>query len=349
MPATIFLHIGANKTGSSAIQYFFKMNRQVLIKKGVLYPVAGCVGNAHYGLSKLLGFVYGTPKPVDLMSKQLVELAEAFRDEVGASSAKSVVISSESFVMEKSVEAVQRFFSGYDVKVVVYVRRHDKWWPSAYNQAVRMVADPPWGRNFDSYLRFHKNKAVYQSKCNLRHLVERWAMVFGKENMIVRPYETQQNQPGLVSDFMCAIGRPDLGVDLAPENQRVNDSVDMNTLFLIDAFQRAKVGPDIRRRLIEYVMANRKAPEGAGAIDSKVLLELVEENMDDYEYIAREYLGRPDGRLFYDPLPNPDIPCGKLKKPRIEDVVESVVAAVMGVLGEAAPDGADSKMTRVKP
>ncbi len=40
------------------------------------------------------------------------------------------------------------------------------------------------------------------------------------------------------------------------------------------------------------------------SIEPELLLSLVEQNQDDYEYIAREYLGREDGRLFYDPLPD---------------------------------------------
>lgn len=329
MPATVFLHIGANKTASSAIQCFFNENRGKLAEDGILYPVSGRIKNAHYGVSRLLGFVQGKPAPVDLMSRPLVELSEALSDEVTSSGAKHVVISSEYFVVPKSVEAVRSFFANYDVKVVVYVRRHDKWWPSAYNQAVRTVVNPPWGRGFKSYLNFYRNLGPCPSRAAYRLLLDRWAKVFGKKNIIVRPYEEQQNKPSIIHDFMRAIGCSDVATGLATISKRVNDSVDMKTLALVEAFQRAKIDPDIRARLITYAFENKKASAGVVLADPALLLGVVRQNEGDYEYIAREYLGRTDGRLFYEPIPDPDMPWQKVKPPRPEEIVESVVA-VMG-------------------
>ena len=325
MSETIFLHIGANKTGSSAIQSFFNLNRDVLAKQGVLYPLAGCVGEAHYGLSTLLGFVHGKHQPIDLMSKPLVEIAQSLKNEILSCNAESVVISSESFVLPKSVETVRSFFSDYDVKVVVYVRRHDKWLPSSYNQAVRMVVNPPWGRGFKSYVNFHKKMGPCPSRGDYRLLLERWAKVFGKDNMIIRPYERQQNQPNIFSDFMRAIGRADVTDAVGTMEHRVNDSVDMGTLAYIEAFQRAKIDQDVRARLIKYVLENRKPVENCAVIDPALLLSIVEQNNEVYEYIAREYLGRDDGRLFYDPLPDASSPWKKIKQPSPADVVELVV------------------------
>lgn len=336
MSATIFLHIGANKTGSSAIQSIFNRNRDSLLGRGVLYPHTGCVGEAHYGLSTLLGFVHGKPHPIDLMSKPLVELSELLRNEITSSGAESVVLSSESFVLPKSVETVRSFFSDYDVKVVVYVRRHDKWLPSSYNQAVRMVVDPPWGRGFKSYVNFQKKMGPCPSRGDYRILLDRWAKVFGKNNMIVRPYERQQNNPGIFFDFMRAIGRSDVMDGIGALECRVNDSVDAQTLAFIEAFQRARIDSELRARLIKFALDNRRTADGTNvaAIDPSLLLSIVEQNNDMYEYIAREYLGRDDGRLFYDPLPDATSPWKKIKQPSPAEVVEFVVR----VMGDGAAE-----------
>lgn len=38
----LILHIGTHRTGTSALQQFFLMNRHVLDKNGVYYPLTGC-------------------------------------------------------------------------------------------------------------------------------------------------------------------------------------------------------------------------------------------------------------------------------------------------------------------
>lgn len=328
MSATIYLHIGANKTGSSALQSVFNKHRDKLVEQGLLYPVSGCVGDAHYGVSSLLGFYHGKPKPIDLMSKPLVELSDALRSEIERNNAESVVISSESFVLPKSVDTVRNFFAGYDVKIVVYVRRHDKWWPSAYNQAVRMVVSPPWGRGFNSYLNYHNNLGPCPSRGGYRLLLDRWSGVFGKENMIVRPYEKQQNEPGIFADFCRAIGHEGDVNEYSGNNLRMNDSVDATTLSFIETFQRARISPDVREKLIKYASCIGRGAEGEVAIDPEILLNLVHQNQAEYEYIAREYLGRTNGVLFYDPLPDVSVPWRKIKQPSPADVVELVVSVM---------------------
>lgn len=326
MAETIYLHIGANKTGSSAIQHYLNSNRALLIGNGILYPVSGCMGDAHYKLSNLLGFVQGESKAVDFQSKSLIGLYDSIRKEIDVCDLDKIVFSSEYFVLPESIEVVRKFFVDFNIKIIVYVRRHDKWWPSSYNQAVRTVVNPPWGRGFRSYLNYYRKIKSCSSRGDYRLLLDRWAEVFGKENIIVRPYEFQQNKPNIISDFLRAIGREDALFHITPRSQRVNDSVDMTTLALVDAFQRAKIDPGIRSRLIRYVLDNKIGNGVDVSIEPELLLSLVEQYQDDYEYIAREYLGREDGVLFYDPLPDTSVPWKKIKQPSPAEIVELVIS-----------------------
>lgn len=322
MQKTVYLHIGANKTGSSAIQNFCNSNRSSLLSAGLLYPVTGCVGDAHYGISSVLGFAHGSKNPTDRTSKAMTLLRTALRTEVERSGVRDVVISSEFFVLPKSVESVMSFFDGYLVKVVIYVRRHDKWWPSAYNQAVRTVVTPPWGRGFQSYMKFFMQKQPCPSRAAFRMLVDRWAAVFGKDNLIVRPYESQQNMPGIAADFFGAIGHERVVDGLLIRENRVNDSVDYTTLAYVDMIQRARLDEDLRAALIEFVTSRKSDSKEAMSVDPALLCKLVRQNQDDYEYIAKEYLGREDGRLFYDELPDPGMPWLKPKQPKPSEVIE---------------------------
>lgn len=319
----IYLHIGTNKTGTSAIQQLLNRKREELKEFGLLYPAAGCRGEAHYGLSDSLGFVHGPP--ADTAGEKL-SLRQALEKEVRFSQARSVVFSSENFVLRRAIQPVFDFFAPYEVRVIVYLRRHDGWWESAYCQAVKMVADPPWGRNLEAYIRYQKRKNPKYG--DYRDLLDRWAQVFGKERIVVRPYERQQNQPDIAADFLRAIGEGRLAESFGLRSERVNESTSFEALNLVDTYQRARIEPALRARLIKYVLGLPKKADGSSLASPELRRRLVDENAADYAYIAREYLGREDGRLFLDPLPDPKEPWLAPKQPSRVSIVEETLKAL---------------------
>jgi hypothetical protein len=246
--------------------------------------------------------------------------------EVTASAAPYVLISSEIFVLPRKIEPVKEFFKDYDVRVLVYLRRHDTWWESAYNQAVKTVANPRWRKGVEAFSKFTKRKNSNHG--NYRALVDRWAAVFGKENIIVRPYEHQQNQPHIVADLFTSMGLASIAQQLAVEPERENESLSFFALNLIDIYQRADIAPEIRSRLLNYVLTQSEKSPRYSAAPPKLRRQLVDENREDYEYIAKEYLDRKDGQLFYDPLPDPNEPWRAPKKPTIASIVEATVQAM---------------------
>jgi hypothetical protein len=189
-----------NKTGTSAIQHFFSQQREALKEQGLLYPATGCNREAHYLLSEALGFIHKKQQSSgEMHERELALLRKALDDEINKSVARQVLFSSENFVIPRTLEPVRQLFSDYDTRIIVYLRRHNEWRESAYNQAVKMVAKPPWEQGFESYVNFRKRKTPKHG-C-YRELVDRWAKVSGKENIIVRPYERQQNKPNIVNDI----------------------------------------------------------------------------------------------------------------------------------------------------
>lgn len=297
-----FLHIGMNKTGTTAIQRYISEEEGTLEKNGILYPKAGRIEQTHYALSASLGFCNPTAPPD--WKQDTRELKKTLLNEANKKTRK-IVLSSEDFLLNKPFTELKYFFKGYPLKAVVYLRRHDHWWLSAYTQAVKMKHLPPWNQGPQGFINFNRQKN--RTYGDYRHLVDRWANAIGKENVIVRPYEAAQNQPDLAADFFQAIGEPELAQTLPRMSVRENSSLPMASVQLMDIFQRIDAAPELHQKLLAHarLFGQDDTRHVRDMVNPQFLRNLVESYQEDYAYIAREYLGREDGKLFYEPLPEP--------------------------------------------
>jgi len=137
--------------------------------------------------------------------------------------------------------------------------------------------------------------------------------VFGAENLIVRPYEKQQNAPDIFNDFFRAIGlpfRPEYRLPEEPANVRIPDELveikrNINLLF-----------PDrtIQDRFLAVIKdlakdrSSKQVYQAHGYISPQQRIQVLNDTAIWNANVARKYLGRSDGRLFYDPPPDPEEP-----------------------------------------
>lgn len=326
MPSEIYLHIGMNKTGTTALQIYLTKVSSDLAALGILYPKVGRADEAHYVLSASLGFC-NTSAP-QTWRKDLNSLKKKFLFEI-KSKADKVVFSSEDFLINKSFDSLVEFFKDFPLKVIVYLRRHDHWWLSAYAQAVKMKHLPPWNPGPQGFINFNRRRNKHYG--DYRHLVDRWAKVLGKENVIVRPYEAEQNQPDLAADFLQAIGAENL-IDKLPRMQaRDNESLSLSAVQLMDIFQRIDIDSATHQKLLAHarLFGENDSRSVRDMVNPQFLRKLVDDYQQDYEYIAREYLSREDGRLFYEPLPEP-VPDWKAPRwPTQAEVAQEVLKVVL--------------------
>lgn len=306
MPKVI-LHIGMNKTGSSAIQTYLHSNRARLRDYGLLWPGTGLGTKGqgegyHYGLSNALGFAANRGSAAKAADPG--KLRAALDAEIAACNPKTVVISSEFFVLRRPAASLAAFFDGLDTCLVVYLRRHDSWWPSLYAQAIKTTNEPPWGRDFVSYRDYVLQ--AQQQHFRFGDLLDNMAGVFGQDRLLVCPYEKQQLEPDLVTSFLRRIGASHIS-DLVPPDtsQRVNPSLSLRSLSLIDWVQRKSIPPRTKGRIIRAIMAEDTGEPGPALVPDSLRRQLAEEHLSDYQQIARRYLNRDDGVLFRDPLPAP--------------------------------------------
>ena len=130
----IYLHLGLHKTGSTSIQNFLCANQKKLIGRGVLYPKAGRLNNSD-GHHNFAWEINKDERLESNVSDQWNNLAK----EIMLNKPNLVVISSEDF--EKfnleEIRVLKNKLMRYQVKIIIYLRRQDKWHQSLYKQLVK--------------------------------------------------------------------------------------------------------------------------------------------------------------------------------------------------------------------
>jgi hypothetical protein len=215
----LFVHIGTHKTGTSALQTFFRMYRDSLEAKGVHYLNAGIgQGRAHHALAWSIRGMHGRGMGV----------WDEVRDELAASRAPIDVISSEALWFTDPARVRDELKDVKDLRIVVYLRRQDRYLQSLYKQAVTS------GRKND----FASWRTQMGDRGDFLSVMRRWADAFGRQNMIVRAYERDGARIDVTDDFFEV-----LGVSIAEEaadraarpQRRFNPSPRRELLALIRA------------------------------------------------------------------------------------------------------------------
>jgi hypothetical protein len=211
---TLYIHIGTPKTGTSSIQRFLYINRDILKKFGYCYPVftyrypdVSRKRNAHFMAAKM----YDSAGKRKLSSEQselnegLGQVAEIFQK------FDNVIISDESIwqafcsshknLMPCLMEESRR--QGYRIKIIVYLRRQDQFLLSRWNQTVKYVSSNPLP--WEEYSKKVLKKESYI--LDYADTLDRLADYVGKENIIVRRYDRNDwINSSLIEDFMNCIG-----------------------------------------------------------------------------------------------------------------------------------------------
>jgi hypothetical protein len=195
----LYLHIGTHKTGTTALQRFMEHFREKIDRElGLYYPKTGCIWSGHHQFA----WSVGVKKEGYDSELVLNKLVSDLKDELATSN--TVLLSSEDFEWLSKVQAqqlkdrLQEIFQ--QIKIVLYIRRQDSYVEAMYNQQVRDYT-PRLSVSFQEYITEKKYGvlACYD-------YVERWASVFGRENIIVRSFEKSQFlDNNIFKDFLYSL------------------------------------------------------------------------------------------------------------------------------------------------
>jgi hypothetical protein len=293
----LYIHIGTEKCGTSALQHFFSQNRKILVRYGVDYPDCREMF-AHHRLPWSLFPQEGRRSrlaPDDLKDhrQEWLSVLTAFQRPVA-------LLSSEFFFRRKpqSLHIIRELVSDYDVKIIVYLRRQDNFEDSWYNQRVK-------GTRCTTRRPFTGSRSLTETCFN------RWVQAFGKENIIVRPYEKSQFYNGSIfADVLH------YGPGLVLTDEYVLPKKDPNTRLHPVVLEYKRLVNHLPLTIQEKAMTVLPLRELSGRLQEsgrpdysvyspQQRLAMIRCYEPFYRKIARDYLGREDGNLFYDPLPDP--------------------------------------------
>ncbi|SOB60074.1 protein of unknown function [Pseudodesulfovibrio profundus] len=288
MKPTLYVHTGTPKTGTTTIQNVLADNCSQLLMQGVLYPIAGREGLKQH--HRLFSALRVPPHPLFSHKKSFDEYLLDLQSEIESSSPNKVVISSEMFwdymVHKHFDEHYPELFDLFsEVILVTYVRRPDNYCQS-YNNTMIIVTEQAHYR------------AVYPDVYGHLKSLDRF-------QHIVRPFERGQLDEGdAVTDIANVVGINLEGFVLPKD--RLNSSTYLDNLEMCRLLNSVKPLPSFIQKAKGRILTLPGKGKVSEMFSPEERLEIIERNKEQTEKIAREFLNREDGRLFYDPLPSQD-------------------------------------------
>lgn len=321
----IFLHIGLEKTGTTAIQWSLWEARAELARQGVLYPER--IGRSNHSNHMHLAIACAAwERTEDLRTfcrvpetaEDQPTFAQAVRRELAREVEKArpetLVLSNEhlsSRLLEPDeVSALHRLLAplSEDIRVIVYLRRQDDLFLSYYSEQVK--------RKCPYRLEAFEDRPLW---LDFRATLDRWGEVFGEENLIVRSYPPESGD--ILIEFCDIVG---LRRVPPPTQMRRNQALDhLNAALLADLNHRVqadskRAGTFVGSGLLAFMEARSAGPR------IEIGRERRRELLSDYEEGNEAVRARffPDrARLFPGEIPSAEVPA----EPVYEDALDLIL------------------------
>lgn len=307
--STIYLHVGAPKTGTTALQIFLYNNRKRLEKRGLFYPDFQSQftniaenRNAHFLIHRFYNDKHGRQleKERALRKEYYGKLSEAVKRY------EQVLLSEEMiwnapYMTDKRFAELKRNLDmmNADLKIIVYFRRQD------------LVISSYWGQLVKSRLNMGFDEFISSDKYLLYHLdyakrLQEIADVVGKENIIVRAYEKGQyegEEHTLISDFLSIFGLTTEGLKGA--EKQFNTGIARRYLETKSALNSNPVFHEKKNFLVPILkeLQYRKGEDalvGKNYFTEQGRKEFLSRFEESNRLVAREYMNRQDGILFFE-------------------------------------------------
>ena len=297
------LHIGAHKTGTTALQESLVLNKALLASRGLGYAHSAGTCHLHEYLSVI------DPASVLTQGYGVVDL-NRFADDLAVTPGQAVFGSSENFSfffrqapIDALAKALQSRFD--EVHILCYIRRQDRHAISHHQEGARPDRPPEgqlWGHALTALPQPRPHQSLY---LDYDRRLAMWENAFGRQNVTVRMYDRKYLLDGdIVTDVLGVLGIPAEGIVPVP---RMNHALGLqkakvghlaNELFNNEPLTRAllralpqdeaRMMPSVaaaREFLAPYRDSNRRLNERLGLTEFP---DLFPEDFDDFPEDARD-------------------------------------------------------------
>jgi hypothetical protein len=141
--------------------------------------------------------------------------------------------------------------------------------------------------------------------------LKEWKDVFGRDAIIIRIYEKNQFfKNDLIRDFLHVIGLELTSSYQLPTEKQSNIGLGPDVIELLRITNLTINDPKIKKMLLDTIheMNQKRIGESYSLLSPREKVNIIRFFEESNQSIAREYLGREDSRLFYEPWPDPDEP-----------------------------------------
>ncbi len=317
----LLLHIGANKTGSSAIQEFLRLNFEALARHDVIVAPSdlmrgGPVTGQHVPFLEHLRFdmAFGRKIVTERIALLMRDLPER----------GTLVISAENLSnLNGTHELFADTLSKHDVQIILYIRRQDELLVSAWQQ---------WGSKTTGDFWAWVVRAAGQ-RGDWRLTLEPWEALAGRQHIVVRIYDRAKLfRQNVVADFLQVLGLggklQEFEMPATPANPGYSDAVvDFvrgNPLLFHDMHD------DTVYRIIETLTGDRfvRNPRES-IITHEERMALLQKYTASNAWVKNRYFANSDGPLFIEPRPEDyDVLSPGMLKAQKWDLVASLIQAL---------------------
>lgn len=345
------LHIGAPKTGTSILQSHLAQNRVALRDKGIFYPITISDDTSIYRTYEshhLLTYSWAGWAPFNRFDP--VAFWERVDDTARDFDLHTILLSAENaFWLPRQIEVgdvpeereywaekkkyVERIYEDlrrFDAKIVIYLRCQDRWIESWYNQQVKNGRQMP--QDFMKFVDHHHYLLDYGVHLDV------WAEVFGRENIVVRPYESQQLPEGLLEDFLQTT---EIGTSKEfplHKKGRHNAQLSRDTVEFMNVCNGLPLDQEdmYRLRILIRRITNQFDSQvkflNQEFLSPQNRLSVLEKYAPINERVAHEFMDRSDGVLFKDDWPNASDswqPYPGLNTPFLQEMLMQIIVELL--------------------
>ena len=250
---TIFLHVGYHKTGTTSIQVSLMLNAAELARQGILYYQDSKYADQWFRNHTLaLSIRHERHETID-MSEHPEQVWSRFLQEVASFEGERIVVSSEVFMEGVDKKFIQKKLADYTIRLVFYVREQSQVIGSLYTEKVKHG----YAEDADNYFEQFKDGTLdYYAE------LERWAAIFGEENIIVRDFDRVTRQGNLLQDFLALLGvSKEQFAQLKMPQQNLNIRYPAHLVELLLAFNKLPIQLNEKIKFRYYLdsILNRRA------------------------------------------------------------------------------------------